>query len=297
MTDKIEAVQRMQDYIIAHVSDEISLIELAEAAHFSPWYAARIFKELTGLSPADYIRRLKLSESALKLRDEQIKIIDAAFAMGFASVDGYQRAFRREFGCNPKEYVKNPKPLSLFTPYGVKFNRLWKKEMQTMENVKNVFIQVIEKPARKVILKRGTKASGYWDYCQEVGCDVWGILTSMKSLCGEPVCLWLPESYRTPDTSTYVQGVEVDVEFCGQIPEGFDMIELPAAKYLMFQGEPFAEEDYCEAIEAVQNAIDNYAPAVIGYEWDDNNPRIQLEPVGTRGYIELKAVKSCSKGA
>ena len=30
--------------------------------------------------------------------------------------------------------------------------------------------------------------------------------------------------------------------------------------------------------------------AVIGYSWDETNPRIQLEPRGERGYIELKAI-------
>lgn len=59
----------------------------------------------------------------------------------------------------------------------------------------------------------------------------------------------------------------------------------------MFQGEPFAEEDFCEAIQAVQEAMDRYDPGLIGYRWDDENPRIQLEPRGGRGYIELRAVK------
>ena len=38
--------------------------------------------------------------------------------------------------------------------------------------------------------------------------------------------------------------------------------------------------------------MDNYDPAVIGYVWDDSNPRIQLEPRGTRGYIEMRAIKN-----
>lgn len=75
------------------------------------------------------------------------------------------------------------------------------------------------------------------------------------------------------------------------IPEGFDVINLPAADYLMFQGEPFAEENYCDTISAVQQAMNGYAPGVIGYAWDDSNPRIQLEPRGSRRYIELRAVK------
>ncbi len=43
--------------------------------------------------------------------------------------------------------------------------------------------------------------------------------------------------------------------------------------------------------KAVQSAMDKYEPSVIGYEWNNENPRIQLEPRGERGYIELKAVK------
>ena len=86
MDNQIQAVQAMQDYIEAHCDTNISLTELATVAHFSPWYAARIFKELTGVSPADYIRRLKLSKSALKLRDEKTKVIDVALQAGFESV-------------------------------------------------------------------------------------------------------------------------------------------------------------------------------------------------------------------
>ncbi len=290
MNDRILAVQRMQDYIQDHLSGSVTLAELAEAARYSPWYSARIFRELTGLSPADYIRRLRLSRSALRLRDERVRVIDIALEMGFESVDGYQRAFLREFGCNPKEYALRPMPLPLFTAYGVKFRELWKKERNSMDREKSVFIQVVEKPARRVVLKRGVKAAEYWSYCQEVGCEVWGVLTSMRSLSGEPVCLWLPAEYRAGG-SEYVQGVEVPADYDGPAPEGFDVIDLPAAAYLMFQSEPFAEEDYCQAIEFLQAAMDRYDPSVIGFRWDDALPRIQLEPRGERGYIELRGVK------
>ncbi|MEA4932428.1 MAG: AraC family transcriptional regulator [Lawsonibacter sp.] len=293
MTEQIEAVQRMQEYIEAHLNETITSADLASVALFSPWYSYRLFKQHTGLTPADYTRRLRLSRSALLLRDETCKIIDVAYDMGFGSVDGYQRAFYREFGCNPREYAASPIPLPLFTPFGVKFRELW-KEPSNVET-KNIFVQPIEKSARKVIIKRGTKADGYWEYCQEVGCDIWGILTSMRSLCGEPVCLWLPEKYRKPETSIYVQGVEVERDYEGPVPEGFDVISLPADRYLMFQSEPFQEEDYCQAIEEVWAAMKKYAPAVIGCQWDDENPRIQLEPVGSRGYVELRAIKSKGK--
>ncbi|WP_283608950.1 AraC family transcriptional regulator [Faecalispora anaeroviscerum] len=289
MEEHREAVQRMQDYIAEHLCENITLTDLSAVSLFSPWYSYRLFTQWTNLTPADYIRRLRLSKSALKLRNEAYKILDVALELGFGSVDGYQRAFFREFGCNPKEYAAAPIPLYLFTPYGVKY-RATRKEKK-METVKNVFIQVIEKPARKVLIKRGLKAADYFAYCEEVGCDVWGLLLSIKSISGEPVSLWLPKSYIKPDTSEYVQGVEVATDYADIIPDGFDVINLPACKYLMFQGEPFAEEDYCEAIEQVWEAIKKYDPTVIGYTWDKENPRIQLEPIGTRGYIELVAIK------
>lgn len=279
----------MQDYIDTHVYERITLTDLAKVSLYSPWYSHRLFTQLINITPSDYIRQLRLSKSALKLRDEKVRIVDVAFEVGFNSADGYQRAFFREFGCNPREYAQNPIPIYLFKPYGVKYAVVRKEK--TMKNVKNVFIQVVERPARKVIIKRGKKAADYWTYCKEVGCDIWGLLTSIKSISGEPVCLWLPKSYIKPGTSEYVQGVEVPTDYDGIIPDGFDIIELAASKYLMFQGEPFAEEDYCEAIEEIWQAIKKYNPAVIGYSWDESNPRIQLEPIGTRGYIELAAIK------
>ena len=290
MTEQILAVQRMQDYIEAHLSETITPAALAAASMFSPWYASRLFRAQTGLTPAEYIRRLRLSRSALRLKQGGCRVIDAAFELGFGSADGYTRAFFREFGCNPAEYAKKPFPIPLFVPYGVKFREM-RRENVKMENVQSVFIQVIRKPARRAVIRRGIEARDYFSYCGEVGCDVWGILESMDSLCGEPVCLWLPETLCRPGTSVYVQGVETAAEGEIDVPEGFDVIELPEAEYLMFQGEPFAEENYAAAIDALQTAMDRYDPSVIGLSWDDENPRIQLEPRGERGYIELRAVK------
>ena len=288
MEEQRKAVRRMQDYINDHISEEISIGDLAKAASFSPWYARRIFIKYLDMTPAVYIRRLKLSRSALKLRDESCQILDVAMDMGYGSVDGYQRAFRREFGINPGEYSASPVPVWLFTPY---FIIDQERSERKMSDIRNVFIQVVEKPARKVIIKRGIKATEYWSYCEEVGCDVWGLLTSIKSISGEPVCLFLPEKLRKPVTNEYVQGVEVEPDYRGTVPEGFEVIDLPASTYLLFRGEPFAEENYEAAIGEIWDAEKKYNPAFIGYEWDESNPRIQLEPIGERGYIELVPVK------
>ncbi len=291
MNEQMEAVQRMQEYIEGHLEEELTLTQLSEVSLYSPWHSYRLLKNYLGATPAEYIRKLRLTRSAMRLKQEQCLVSDVAYECGFGSVDGYTRAFYKEFGCNPGDYVKDPVPIALFIPYGVKFKEL-RKDVVDMENLQSVFVQVIRKPERKAIIKRGICAEDYFDYCSEVNCDIWGILTSMDSLCGEPVCLWLPERFKTPGTSTYVQGVEVESDYAGGIPEGFDIISLPASEYLVFQGEPFREEDYSQAILSVQYSMNQYDPAVIGYEWDDDSPRIQLEPRGERGYIELRAIKA-----
>ena len=290
MKEQTLAVQRMQDYIEENLGKEMTLTDMAKVSLFSPWYSYRLFRESLGISIAEYIRKLRLSKAALRIRDEGCRIIDVAFEFGFGSVDGFTRAFHKEFGCNPSDYVRNPVPIGLFVSYGVKYRELRKDEID-MSNTQSIFVQVVHKPERLCIIKRGVSAEDYFPYCEEVSCDVWGILLSMKSLSGEPVCLWLPEKYKKPNTSTYVQGVEVEKNYMGIVPEGFDVITLPEADYLMFQGQPFCEEDYCEAIRSVQHAINTYDPSAIGYQWDNSNPRIQLEPIGTRGYIELRAIK------
>lgn len=288
MNEHAKAVRDMQKYIDEHIDEMITPADMARVSNFSPWYASRLFIEYLGLSPAKYIRRLKLSRSALRLRDEKYRVIEVAMDMGFGSVDGYQRAFRAEFGINPKEYAADPIPIQLFVP---SLTETDEKREHIMSNVRNIMVTRTKKPARKAIIKRGVKAKEYWEYCQEVGCDVWGLLLSIRSISGEPVCLWLPEHLREPDTSEYVQGVEVPTDYDGIVPEGFDVIELPECEYLVFQGEPFEEEEYVAAINEIWNAEKRYDPSVIGLEWDRNNPRIQLEPRGERGYIELVAVK------
>ena len=152
MTEQILAVQKMQDYIEAHLTEEITLAALADTCNFSPWYAHRLFREYTGFAPAEYIRRMRLAKSAQRLKTEHTRIIDVAFDLGFASVDGYTRAFRKEFGINPGEYAKNPVPVKLFVAYGVKFKEL-RKEFSVVANV-NVFIQ----EALKLIITLTTAA-------------------------------------------------------------------------------------------------------------------------------------------
>ena len=292
----VEAVQRMQDFIERNIQNPITLRDLSQAAGYSPFHCARLFKEHTGKAPFDYIRTLRLSHAALKLRDEKVRVIDVAFDFVFDSHEGFTRAFSKEFGVTPHKYSKSPTPLYLFMPNPVRDRYLYflkgERKVERKPESQSVFVQVIERPERKLILKRGVKAADYLEYVEETGCDVWGLLYSIKEALYEPIGMWLPDAFRAPGTSVYAQGVEVPADYSGVVPEGFELITLPACKLMVFQGQPFEDEHFDEAIADLWEVMNTYKPELYGFEWaDEDAPRFQMEPQGYRGYIEARPVR------
>jgi AraC-like DNA-binding protein len=292
--DNLNAVQRMQNYINAHLTEPITMHMLAEAAGYSPWYAARIFKTMIGKSPFEYIRALRLSRAAVRLRDEEVKIVDVAFDFVFDSHEGFTRAFSKEFGMTPHAFSQTKQPISYFIPENIlkKHFDLIKGE-KIMSEPNTIFVQVVDRPARKLILKRGIKAEDYYAYCGEVGCEIWNVLCGIKQALYEPIGVWLPQNLQKPGTSVYAQGVEMPLDYRGPVPEGYDLIELPPCKMMIFQGQPFEDSHFEDAITSLWDAIKNYKPELYGFKWaDEDGPRFQLEPQGYRGYIEGRPVRA-----
>jgi AraC-like DNA-binding protein len=293
----VEAVQRMQDYIDNYISDEITLNQLAKAAGYSPWYSSKIFKKLLGKTPFEYIRSLRLSKAAQVLQGGNTKIIDVALDFVFDSHEGFTRAFSKQFGMSPKKYSQDTPPIQLFLPssihsYYLNFLKTGVIKVDNQKEMKTLFVQVIERPERKVMLKRGITAAHYFAYCEEVGCDVWGILTSVKEALYEPIGMWLPKHLIKEGTSEYVQGVELPLDYNNLIPAGFEIISLPPCKMMVFQGDPYDDEIFNQAVSETISAIDKYNPEIYGFEWaKEEAPRFQLQPMGYRGYIEARPVK------
>ena len=286
----------MQDCIEGHITAPITLHMLAQAAGYSPWHAARVFKELTGKTPFEYIRTLRLSRAAVKLRDEDTRIIDVALDFVFESHEGFTRAFSRQFGMSPRYYSKNTPPVKLFMPERIReYYQILQKGEKTMTsktNVNTVFVQVIDRPARKLILKRGIKAKDYFAYCEELGCDVYEELKGVKDALYEPMGMWLSENLRQPGTSEYAMGVEMPAGYTGKAPEGYEIIKLKPCKMMVFQGPPYDDAKFEEAIGDLWEVMKTYNPELYGFTWaDEDGPRFQLEPQGYRGYIEGRPVR------
>jgi len=268
--DKINAVRSMQKYIVTNL-DDVTLNNLCAAVGYSKYHAIRMFNEVTGKTPGEYIRALRLTRAAEMLRDSGGKIIDAALASGFDSHDGFTRAFNRQFNITPERYSREKPAVCYFIHYPAMSYYHLKDGEKGMNNEKvsrTVTVTAVERPERKLILLRAEKTTGgdYFAFCEERDCDWEGILNSISEKFAPAALLTLPQSLVTKGTSDTAAGVEVPVDYSKPIPEGYDVINLKPCTMLFFNGAPYDnEEDFCIAIDIVWEAVDNYNPEM--YKW------------------------------
>ncbi len=90
--------------------DGLSLEELARRVHLSAHHFQKLFKRLIGETPKQYTTRLRLERAAFLLLVERSTILKVAIDCGFASHETFSRAFRRHFGCSPREFRRRPWP-------------------------------------------------------------------------------------------------------------------------------------------------------------------------------------------
>lgn len=96
---------------------------------------------------------------------------------------------------------------------------------------------------------------------------------------------------RLVETGIYAHGVEVAMDYKKEIPEGFDVIELEPCKYIVFQGEPYDDKEFGAHVGACMERIEKFNPEVYGYRYaPELAPKMQLAPMGWRGYIELRPI-------
>lgn len=112
--DYREQIIKTIGYIEKNLRGELDLSALAREAGYSEYHFARVFREVTCLTPADYIRKRRLTEIIKRMVESGRPCSDIAFEYGFNSKENFLRAFRSEHRILPTEYRTAKNSLKLY---------------------------------------------------------------------------------------------------------------------------------------------------------------------------------------
>jgi len=110
----LKHIQKTIDYIEENLQQDINLAACAKVSGYSQYHFLRVFKYVTGLTPADYIRKRRLTEIAKEMLASGKYISELAFLYGFNSKENFIRAFKAEHHILPTEYKAAENSLKLY---------------------------------------------------------------------------------------------------------------------------------------------------------------------------------------
>ncbi len=97
-------IQQASAYIKEHLSEKVSLEQVASEVHLSKSYLCRILKEELGCTFTEYTNRLRVEKSKLYLHCGDMSLSEIACAVGFDDQSYFTRVFRRQVGVPPGKY-------------------------------------------------------------------------------------------------------------------------------------------------------------------------------------------------
>ena len=112
---KLKSIQYMESRYV----EQITIATLAQLENYNPTYYIGWFKNRTGLTPNEYLNRIRIRNAKELLINTQYRIIDIALQTGYANASSFARAFRLNEGISPQKYRQQNQVSSNFNqqPY------------------------------------------------------------------------------------------------------------------------------------------------------------------------------------
>jgi len=98
------AITRAKAYIAGHLSEDMSLGDVAKAVNMSRFYFCKSFRKHVGLNFTDYVARLRVERAKELLLNPNLRVSEIAYEVGFQSLTHFNRVFRRVVGKSPTDY-------------------------------------------------------------------------------------------------------------------------------------------------------------------------------------------------
>ena len=96
----------IKEYIENHLSERITLADLATHVHYSRSYITDQFQKSVGMSIARYISERRIEKAKQMLSDGRYSISQISESLGFSTVQYFSKCFKDAVGCSPSVYAK-----------------------------------------------------------------------------------------------------------------------------------------------------------------------------------------------
>lgn len=231
--DQITAIQRAIDYTEAHLTDEIDYEAAAREAASSVFHFQRLFSMLCGYTLGDYIRMRRLSLAADELQRTGGKIIDIALKYGYDTPESFSRAFTRFHGITPTQ-ARRGGNIKSFYRLSVKLILDGGNLMDYRIEKRDAFKLICRK--KQVNKPQGDTAtadiSAFWGECSTDGtmeklCK-YASFDNLRGILG--VCF-----SGEMANSGFPYGIGAEYNGAPLTDGGFDIVEIPAHTYAVFQ--------------------------------------------------------------
>ena len=104
--DEVNALDSAVAYIDAHLSEELSVRDLASLSFVSADHLTRLFKKRFGMTVSEYIQDKRISLAGELLRHRDLSISMVANTVGFGNYSYFTEQFKKRYGVTPREYQK-----------------------------------------------------------------------------------------------------------------------------------------------------------------------------------------------
>ena len=106
-----QLLDRVMKVINKNISNsDLSVDSIADEVGISRVHLHRKMKELTGQTPHDFIRNIRLKQAAQLLSSQNMNITEVMYACGFNNAASFSTIFKKFYGISPREYMNENKP-------------------------------------------------------------------------------------------------------------------------------------------------------------------------------------------
>ena len=234
-----EHIGRAIEYIEDNLKTGLTIANAARASGYSEYHFLRVFKQVTHLTPADYIRKRRLSEIAREIDEGGRAVSDVAFEYGFNSKENFTRAFKTEHNILPTEYKSAGNSLKLFNRFQL--------EVPSFEVTPKIV--TIYGFALTGFYNNGEYIPKFWNIynCKKLSLR----LSGGKTVADYGVSWWNGEQKRVD----YFIGTKT-TDANGDIT-GTGNLDIPGGLYAVFATPPTSHFDFVNAIHRTWNYILN----------------------------------------